>query len=202
MFPRSRNQSTETHRTRRSHRSRSRDRDRHERKRERDEPSDRRRRSRSRDRRDRDRSRERTRRDRDYDRERGGERKRDSDRHRDEKDYDGRRRERDHDREPLTRATRRQSDPLREPGIDWVISLQERAILPPILPSLHYGSHTGWSRAAYLGNIEHFDYKEFSNLVDEIWLSNRSFLHRFWYDNLLATRKELIPQLELPFEQG
>lgn len=110
--------------------------------------------------------------------------------------------ERDHDREPLTRATRRQSDPLREPGIDWVISLQERAILPPILPSLHYGSHTGWSRAAYLGNIEHFDYKEFSNLVDEIWLSNRSFLHRFWYDNLLATRKELIPQLELPFGQG
>jgi RNA-binding protein 39 len=97
--PRSRNHSTDTHRTRRSHRSHSRDR--RDRRKEKDRDSeDKRRRSRERDYRDRDRrsrSRERSHRDREKDRERrhrGDRRERGESRHRDRDEKD-RRRKRD-----------------------------------------------------------------------------------------------------------
>lgn len=95
FYPRSRNHSTDTHRTRRSHRSHSRDR--RDRRKERDRDSeDKRRRSRERDYRDRDRrsrSRERSHRDRDR-RHRGDRREQGESRHRD-RDEKERRRKRD-----------------------------------------------------------------------------------------------------------
>lgn len=97
---------------------------------------------------------------------------------------------REHDREPLTFEERERSDPSQQPGIDWVISLQSRAILPPLLPSYQSRSKPVGLLEGYLGNLKPSEYKEFSDFSDEIWRSNRAHLHRLWHERLVTMREQ------------
>lgn len=77
------------------------------------------------------------------------------------------------------------------PGIDWVFSLQTRSILPPLLPSLYCSKAPGKVQTNMIGYPRQLDYQEFSNLVDEIWKSNRSSLNDYWLSQLRGLSKYL-----------